>query len=80
MLTFELVICLTDNRLALSLGAYMMSVSMMGTFGSQYDGSGIILMHIVLSWLAVNESPLAVSMVIGGMSLSDWKSSWFPKR
>ena len=76
MSTFELVIRPTDSRLALSFGAYMTLVSVI----ELCIGLEVILIWIVPHWLVVNESPLGVSMVMGGMLLRDWKSSRFPDR
>ena len=58
----------------------MTLVNVIETLGRLCIGSEVISICIVPRWLAVNESPLAVSMVMGGMSLRDWKSSRFPDR
>ena len=79
-LTFEFVIHPTDNRLAFNFGAYMTSVRVMGTSGISSEGLDTMAMRIVPRWLAVKESPLAVLMVTGGISLSDWNSSRFLER
>ena len=49
----------------------MTSVRVMGMSGSLSEGSDTIVMWIVPFWSAVKESPLAVSMVTGGILLRD---------
>ena len=80
MLTFDPVIRPTERRFALSFGAYMTSVSMIGMSGRSNDGSDTIAILMVPLLFAVNDSPLAVSMTTGGMSYRSWNSSKLPDR
>ena len=66
-LTFELVVLPTKSRLDLRLGAYMTSVRVMCTSPSSQCGSEVTLRFIVPRWFAVKDSPLAMSILMGGI-------------
>ena len=67
MLIFELVILPTESRLDLRLGAYMTSVRVMCTSSSSQRGSEATLRFMVPHQFTVKDSPLAMSILMGGI-------------